>query len=1147
MKRSKQCPRQGRRQGFTLVELLVVIAIVIILLALLLPAVSNTLATGRQTECASRLRQLGQGFLMAANGGEVIRSDNWSETLIPFAGDDTSLLFCPDDVELVQASSYGMNDRAHRFGDEDGSRIVMLDYTRPIAKLVVNSIQEQDGWADGVEGWTESHAYAPRHLGSMNVLLYNGSIKDYAPEDIDPQVCELWLRYWRPERDTQFNLDSCSDVPGETGGDPSSSDKPPIENPVPQYPNDPTECAAFEMTVDNLDAVNFTSTSSPDNAYPAMFQGWNGTWYPFFGTQVPKFQQQAIRETLQGSPYSSNYFSAEGHCQEGTTEATFTFNLPETGTFDVHIHWPGNIRHSDATPIKVYDGDEEIHDEKVNQELYSGDYATQMGQEPLVTDGSLSWYHLGKYETKTRTLRVVVSASTGVSPGVEGLTQMAVADAVRVSCAKERVYATDRCYGYKTPVVDDDGTDASSGWNSIPTEDAVGGSQKVVEQTGTETELLTYYFNDIPPGQYKVWVHYAADPSQSNATPYSVFDGDTKFPVMKVDQSTPYSGKDLDGDGRLWYELGYYDIRTGSARVEVASIRYAKCVADAVRMDCAIESYGDDYTDCDNNNDIYGRQCRQYYAEDYGASEETEEAVKNGLGWISRHQYQGGYWSFAFSAATCPYIEVPEPCSAPQCGQDGEHAESRVAATGFALMPFLGAGFGPTHPDYGEVITQGIKYLMSQVGADGRLVTGNTQGMGYEHGIGSLALIEALGICRQTGYGTIDASALDELVNRIVKKTSNCNVPMDGIVGRIDPWDGVWQQTGAHGGWGYGCAEEDDTTVTAWTYQAMLAARQLGIQYDVTTTKNRVRTYLNFVDLERIDQPKDDNINRKWHIGSGSLSGPWNSEENPRGIAGTQSWVEPSSGPATASYHFSPTDPDGQPVPGLYTVYTHFVARAGQATNTPYAIYEGDKLLTQMPVNQSRAYQGEDLDSDGRKWKSLGQFELSGEEPLRVVISNSANGRVVADAVRLTSEIGPHYYYGNKKGVYPKGIYWAHDASRSVGPFIRLHNGVPTTHPAMQEAMQLELDRIQGGMAVESYRNYYAHHFMRRMGGDAWEKWDNAMKVYLLETNPQPEKGHIRGSWLIGGNGEAQGCGRLMDTSFACMVLEAYYRYAKGL
>jgi prepilin-type N-terminal cleavage/methylation domain-containing protein len=82
------------RRGFTLVELLVVVAIIALLMALLLPAVQGAREAARKTQCANNLSQIGKATEQYVSsmgvlppGGQTAHGINWFWALLPQLGD----------------------------------------------------------------------------------------------------------------------------------------------------------------------------------------------------------------------------------------------------------------------------------------------------------------------------------------------------------------------------------------------------------------------------------------------------------------------------------------------------------------------------------------------------------------------------------------------------------------------------------------------------------------------------------------------------------------------------------------------------------------------------------------------------------------------------------------------------------------------------------------------------------------------------------------------------------------------------------------------------------------------------------------------------------------------------------------------------
>jgi prepilin-type N-terminal cleavage/methylation domain-containing protein len=117
--------KANRPRGFTIVELLIVIAIISFIAALLLPALSGAKNKGKGADCISRLKQIGVGLRLWANDNddafpwavEVIKggsmgSIDWTDNFRAAANELSTpkILVCPSDTERTAGDKWSTLD-----------------------------------------------------------------------------------------------------------------------------------------------------------------------------------------------------------------------------------------------------------------------------------------------------------------------------------------------------------------------------------------------------------------------------------------------------------------------------------------------------------------------------------------------------------------------------------------------------------------------------------------------------------------------------------------------------------------------------------------------------------------------------------------------------------------------------------------------------------------------------------------------------------------------------------------------------------------------------------------------------------------------------------------------------------------------------
>lgn len=196
-----------KRQGFTLIEMLVVTAILALLMAMISPALNRALENSRRVACTANLRSLGQAtlayavdhqqripFQRAASGpGSGYANPPWFNLLAPYAGAEirsaislepgTDKVFrCPAQRGSF-AVSYGPSSGAF-LDDNSFLRYDLID--QPSRKVWLLDVHT--GFVYFFNPALPSELWASdRHAGRVNVLYFDGHVSQASLTELEAE------------------------------------------------------------------------------------------------------------------------------------------------------------------------------------------------------------------------------------------------------------------------------------------------------------------------------------------------------------------------------------------------------------------------------------------------------------------------------------------------------------------------------------------------------------------------------------------------------------------------------------------------------------------------------------------------------------------------------------------------------------------------------------------------------------------------------------------------------------------------------------------------------------------------------------------------------------------------------------------------
>ena len=214
-----------RHEGFTILELLVVITSTLVLGSLLLVATSKSRETARAVQCASNLRQIGSAAQLysADNDGRILPSrvsfgpdGYWPYLLAPYLGMAkqgttpvgsvrNTVYMCPVDKANASGSKeyilgvypirYSINSHIAEVSDmvsnAQVARVGRMSQMKPTKTMLF-----MDAFQGGL-GWASTIASTYPHQRKANALYLDGHVEAKTPEEIEYYRRYPFHVFWR--------------------------------------------------------------------------------------------------------------------------------------------------------------------------------------------------------------------------------------------------------------------------------------------------------------------------------------------------------------------------------------------------------------------------------------------------------------------------------------------------------------------------------------------------------------------------------------------------------------------------------------------------------------------------------------------------------------------------------------------------------------------------------------------------------------------------------------------------------------------------------------------------------------------------------------------------------------------------------------